>query len=178
MVKKSPSPVASGGYFLFFLGQDTWAGEWVWHAARLLSAPGITAVLRRSALVSNSAPLPSMASSERTWGALCQSLKSLCAEFAVLSDKAAQQVRLPIFLISASCSASAVQAPQRLPNECSCAVVNILRADERRTMLWRSWISSWTCCSHTEWVCSALLFVRVRACFLPFSALFDFIQNW
>lgn len=46
-----------------------------------------------SALGSNSAPLPSMASSERTWGTLCQSLKSLCAEFAVLSDKAAQQGR-------------------------------------------------------------------------------------
>lgn len=100
--------------------------------------PGITAVPRRSALGSNSARLPSMASSERTWATLCQSLKSLCAEFAVLSDKAAQQVRLPVFFISTSCFAAAVQAPELLPNECCCAVVDVLRAGEKRTTSWRS----------------------------------------
>ncbi|XP_034567737.1 sorting nexin-8a isoform X2 [Notolabrus celidotus] len=46
-----------------------------------------------SSLGSDSSSLPSLASSQSTWGALRQSLKSLSVEFAVLSDKAAQQGR-------------------------------------------------------------------------------------
>uniref|UniRef100_A0A669CE13 Sorting nexin 8a n=1 Tax=Oreochromis niloticus TaxID=8128 RepID=A0A669CE13_ORENI len=46
-----------------------------------------------STLGSDASPLPSLASSQSTWGTLRQSLKSLSVEFAVLSDKAAQQGR-------------------------------------------------------------------------------------
>lgn len=46
-----------------------------------------------STLGSDASSLPSLASSQSTWGTLRQSLKSLSVEFAVLSDKAAQQVR-------------------------------------------------------------------------------------
>ncbi|KAI3359157.1 hypothetical protein L3Q82_002690 [Scortum barcoo] len=46
-----------------------------------------------SALGSDALSLPSLASSPSTWGTLRQSLKSLSVEFAVLSDKAAQQGR-------------------------------------------------------------------------------------
>uniref|UniRef100_A0A8C5EN97 PX domain-containing protein n=1 Tax=Gouania willdenowi TaxID=441366 RepID=A0A8C5EN97_GOUWI len=46
-----------------------------------------------STLGSDSSSLPSMASSQSTWGTLRQALKSLSVEFAVLSDKAAQQGR-------------------------------------------------------------------------------------
>lgn len=45
-----------------------------------------------STLGSDASSLPSLASSQSTWGTLRQSLKSLSVEFAVLSDKAAQQV--------------------------------------------------------------------------------------
>ncbi|XP_008327486.1 sorting nexin-8a [Cynoglossus semilaevis] len=44
-----------------------------------------------STLGSDSLSLPSFASSQNSWGTLRQSLKSLSVEFAVLSDKAAQQ---------------------------------------------------------------------------------------
>uniref|UniRef100_A0A3Q1EBH6 Sorting nexin 8a n=1 Tax=Acanthochromis polyacanthus TaxID=80966 RepID=A0A3Q1EBH6_9TELE len=46
-----------------------------------------------STLGSDASTLPSLASSQSTWGTLRQSLKSLSVEFAVLSDKAAQQGR-------------------------------------------------------------------------------------
>ncbi|KAA8585310.1 hypothetical protein FQN60_004004, partial [Etheostoma spectabile] len=46
-----------------------------------------------STLGSDASSLPSLASSQSTWGTLRQSLKSLSVEFAVLSDKAAQQGR-------------------------------------------------------------------------------------
>ncbi|KAF3845966.1 hypothetical protein F7725_003044 [Dissostichus mawsoni] len=46
-----------------------------------------------STLGSDGSSLPSLASSQSTWGTLRQSLKSLSVEFAVLSDKAAQQGR-------------------------------------------------------------------------------------
>ncbi|PWA17713.1 hypothetical protein CCH79_00008229, partial [Gambusia affinis] len=46
-----------------------------------------------SALGSDASTLPSLASSQSSWGTLRQSLKSLSEEFAVLSDKAAQQGR-------------------------------------------------------------------------------------
>ncbi|XP_019722004.1 sorting nexin-8a isoform X2 [Hippocampus comes] len=46
-----------------------------------------------STLSSDTSSLPSLASSQSTWSRLCQSLKSLSVEFAVLSDKAAQQCR-------------------------------------------------------------------------------------
>lgn len=46
-----------------------------------------------STLGSDSLSLPSFASSQNSWGTLRQSLKSLSVEFAVLSDKAAQQVQ-------------------------------------------------------------------------------------
>ncbi|XP_061905924.1 sorting nexin-8-like isoform X1 [Entelurus aequoreus] len=46
-----------------------------------------------STLGSETSSLPSLASSQSTWGRLCQSLKSLSVEFAVLSDKAGQQAR-------------------------------------------------------------------------------------
>ncbi|XP_060883108.1 sorting nexin-8a isoform X1 [Labrus mixtus] len=46
-----------------------------------------------STLGSDSSSLPALASSQSTWGTLRQSLKSLSVEFAVLSDKAAQQGR-------------------------------------------------------------------------------------
>ncbi|KAG8006821.1 Sorting nexin-8, partial [Nibea albiflora] len=46
-----------------------------------------------STLGSDASSLPSLASSPSTWGTLRQSLKSLSVEFAVLSDKAAQQGR-------------------------------------------------------------------------------------
>lgn len=44
-----------------------------------------------SNLGSDASTIPSFASSQSTWGALRRSLKSLSVEFAVLSDKAAQQ---------------------------------------------------------------------------------------
>lgn len=56
------------------------------------SAPVIT-LFFFSTLGSDASSLPSLASSQSTWGTLRQSLKSLSVEFAVLSDKAAQQVR-------------------------------------------------------------------------------------
>lgn len=46
-----------------------------------------------SALGSDASTLPSLAPSQSSWGTLRQSLKSLSVEFAVLSDKAAQQGR-------------------------------------------------------------------------------------
>ncbi|XP_012712199.2 sorting nexin-8a [Fundulus heteroclitus] len=46
-----------------------------------------------SALGSDASALPALASSQSSWGTLRQSLKSLSVEFAVLSDKAAQQGR-------------------------------------------------------------------------------------
>uniref|UniRef100_A0A665VGD6 PX domain-containing protein n=1 Tax=Echeneis naucrates TaxID=173247 RepID=A0A665VGD6_ECHNA len=46
-----------------------------------------------SALGSDGSSLPALASPQSTWGTLRQSLKSLSVEFAVLSDKAAQQGR-------------------------------------------------------------------------------------
>uniref|UniRef100_A0A3B3Z8G2 PX domain-containing protein n=1 Tax=Periophthalmus magnuspinnatus TaxID=409849 RepID=A0A3B3Z8G2_9GOBI len=46
-----------------------------------------------SNLGSDSSTIPCFASSQSSWGALRQSLKSLSVEFAVLSDKAAQQGR-------------------------------------------------------------------------------------
>ncbi|TKS92170.1 Sorting nexin-8 [Collichthys lucidus] len=46
-----------------------------------------------STLGSDASSLPSLASPQSTWGTLRQSLKSLSVEFAVLSDKAAQQGR-------------------------------------------------------------------------------------
>ncbi|CAG5897994.1 unnamed protein product [Menidia menidia] len=46
-----------------------------------------------STLGTDTLPLPSLASSQSTWGTLRQSLKSLSVEFALLSDKAAQQGR-------------------------------------------------------------------------------------
>ncbi|XP_037544695.1 sorting nexin-8a [Nematolebias whitei] len=46
-----------------------------------------------STLGSDASPLPSLASSQSTWGALRHSLKNLSVEFSVLSDKAAQQGR-------------------------------------------------------------------------------------
>ncbi|CAF94131.1 unnamed protein product, partial [Tetraodon nigroviridis] len=49
--------------------------------------------LPRSVLGSDGSSLPSWASSQSSWGALRQSLKSLSVEFTVLSDKAAQQGR-------------------------------------------------------------------------------------
>lgn len=48
----------------------------------------------RSALGSDTTPLPSWAAlTNSTWGSLKQALKGLSVEFAVLADKAAQQVR-------------------------------------------------------------------------------------
>uniref|UniRef100_A0AAY4C507 PX domain-containing protein n=1 Tax=Denticeps clupeoides TaxID=299321 RepID=A0AAY4C507_9TELE len=46
-----------------------------------------------SVLGSDGSPIPSMASSQSTWGALRQSLKGLSVEFAQLADKAVQQGR-------------------------------------------------------------------------------------
>ncbi|XP_067088933.1 sorting nexin-8a [Osmerus mordax] len=46
-----------------------------------------------STLGSDGSPIPSMASSQSTWGTLRQSLKGLSVEFALLADKAAQQGR-------------------------------------------------------------------------------------
>uniref|UniRef100_A0A668ACZ4 Sorting nexin 8a n=1 Tax=Myripristis murdjan TaxID=586833 RepID=A0A668ACZ4_9TELE len=46
-----------------------------------------------STLGSDTLPIPSLASSQGAWGTLRQSLKGLSVEFAVLSDKAAQQGR-------------------------------------------------------------------------------------
>ncbi|KAM9779907.1 sorting nexin-8a [Neosynchiropus ocellatus] len=46
-----------------------------------------------STLGSDTLPLPSLASSQSSWGTLRQALKSLSVEFAVLSDKSAQQGR-------------------------------------------------------------------------------------
>ncbi|XP_076000488.1 sorting nexin-8a isoform X2 [Genypterus blacodes] len=46
-----------------------------------------------STLGSDSTSLPSLASSRSTWGTMRQSLKNLSVEFALLSDKAAQQGR-------------------------------------------------------------------------------------
>lgn len=60
-----------------------------------------------SNLGSDASTIPSFASSQSTWGALRRSLKSLSVEFAVLSDKAAQQVK-PQFSHS-TCSATLVQ---------------------------------------------------------------------
>uniref|UniRef100_A0A8C7FQL3 Sorting nexin 8a n=1 Tax=Oncorhynchus kisutch TaxID=8019 RepID=A0A8C7FQL3_ONCKI len=46
-----------------------------------------------STLGSDSSPIPSLASSQNTWGILRQSLKGLSVEFALLADKGAQQGR-------------------------------------------------------------------------------------
>ncbi|XP_036794189.1 sorting nexin-8 isoform X1 [Oncorhynchus mykiss] len=46
-----------------------------------------------STLGSDSSPIPSLASSQSTWGILRQSLKGLSVEFALLADKGAQQGR-------------------------------------------------------------------------------------
>ncbi|XP_056143911.1 sorting nexin-8a [Lampris incognitus] len=46
-----------------------------------------------STLGSDASPIPSLASSRSTWGTLHQSLKGLSVEFALLSEKAAQQGR-------------------------------------------------------------------------------------
>uniref|UniRef100_A0A3P9KAM6 Sorting nexin 8a n=1 Tax=Oryzias latipes TaxID=8090 RepID=A0A3P9KAM6_ORYLA len=46
-----------------------------------------------STLGSETSPLPPLAPTKSTWGALCESFKSLSVEFVVLSDKATQQGR-------------------------------------------------------------------------------------
>lgn len=46
-----------------------------------------------STLGSDGSPIPSLASSQSTWGILRQSLKGLSVEFALLADKGAQQVQ-------------------------------------------------------------------------------------
>lgn len=33
-----------------------------------------------------------------------------------------------------------------------CCFVNVLRAGEKKMMLWKNWIFSWICCSRTGWV--------------------------
>lgn len=98
-----------------------------------------------SVLGSDGSSLPSWASSQSTWGALRQSLKSLSVEFAVLSDKAAQQVKPPtppsVHLLCCN--------ELNDKNEC---FGNVLRGDGKRTMSWKSSISFWICCSRIEWV--------------------------
>lgn len=121
-----------------------WLLAWdafVWKASTLLHL--CNNAVSRSALGSDATSLPSLASSQSTWGTLRQSLKSLSVEFAVLSDKAAQQVR-----------PSAPPHPRRrsLWPRVINASADVLRGDERRMMLWRNWICSWICCSRTEWV--------------------------
>lgn len=69
--------------FLFFFKMTLAADKW------LLSNNSVFC----STLGSDSLSLPSFASSQNSWGTLRQSLKSLSVEFAVLSDKAAQQVQ-------------------------------------------------------------------------------------
>lgn len=63
-----------------------------WLLAWNKSAPEIKLFVD-STLGSDASSLPSLASSQSTWGTLRQALKSLSVEFAVLSDKAAQQVQ-------------------------------------------------------------------------------------
>lgn len=104
-----------------------------------------------SVLGSDGSSLPSWASSQSSWGALRQSLKSLSVEFAVLSDKAAQQVNLPpppiLHLLHLLCCNK-----QHDKNKHWCA--NVLRGDGKRTTSWKSSTFSWICCSRTEWVFS------------------------
>lgn len=99
----------------------------------LCSVPVIT-MFFHSTLGSDASSLPSLASSQSTWGTLRQSLKSLSVEFAVLSDKAAQQVQPsflhPHHLLCCACPKLA------LGNKCCSA--SVLRADGRRMMLWKN----------------------------------------
>lgn len=61
-----------------------------WRPTAVRPSDGL--VVSCSLLGSDGSSLPPWASSQATWGTLRQSLKSLSVEFAVLSDKAAQQV--------------------------------------------------------------------------------------
>lgn len=123
--------------------------KWVWQLRHYSVAfcPCNNAVLV-SSLGSDASSLPSLASSQSTWGTLRQSLKSLSVEFAVLSDKAAQQVQPPVLhphhLLCRACPKLA------LGNKCCFA--DVLRADGKRMMLWKNSIFSWICCNRTEWV--------------------------
>lgn len=84
-----------------------------------------------SALGSDPSSVPSLASSQSTWGTLRQSLKSLSVEFAVLSDKAAQQVQPSVLHAHHLLSC----ARPKLPLGSKCCFANVLRADGKRTML-------------------------------------------
>ena len=55
----------------------------------------------------------------------------------------------PQTLILTTCSAAA--CPNMAPGN-TCCFANVLRAAGKRMMLWKNWIFSWICCSHTEWV--------------------------
>lgn len=99
-----------------------------------------------STLGSDGSSLPSLASSQSTWRTLRKSLKSLSVEFAVLSDKAAQQVRPSVHHHH-----HLLCCPKLAPCN-KCCFVNVLRGDGKRMMLWKNLIFSWICCSRTEWV--------------------------
>lgn len=99
----------------------------------------------RSVLGSDGSSLPSsLPSSQSTWGALRQSLKSLSAEFAVLSDKAAQQVKPPTL------PSLHLLYRDKVNDKNKCCFGNVLRADGKRMMSWKSSIFSWICCSRIE----------------------------
>lgn len=75
---------------------------------------------------------------------------------ASVSEESVRGVRRVVWQ---SCSAGTAVSPSSPPpavqkpapgSECCCA--NVLRADGKRTMLWKNWIFSWICCSRTEWV--------------------------
>lgn len=92
-----------------------------------------------SLLGSDGSSLPSWASSQSAWGALRQSLKSLSVEFAVLSDKAAQQVE-------------PLSPPSLHPLPwASKTFGNVHRGAGKRTTSWKSSTFSWICSSRTEW---------------------------
>ena len=144
--------------------------KWVWQLRlhNLTSCPCNNGVFC-SMLGSDATSLPSLASSQSTWGTLRQSLKSLSVEFAVLSDKAAQQVQPsvphPHHLLCCACPKLA------LGNKCCFA--NVLRAEGKKMMLWKNWIFSWICCNRTEWVSYTFGYLKSA-----FRGLLSDFQSW
>lgn len=144
-----------------FCRDSSWLLAWnefgSFHLASLHSAPGITlfSAVRWAQMVRLFPPWPL----HKAPGGHCVSLWRVCPWsspccLTKLLSRYKPSLLHPHHLLCCACPKVA------LGNKC--CVVNVLRADGKRMMLWKNWIFSWICCSRTEWVSYSFCFVFVH----------------
>lgn len=144
-----------------FCRDSSWLLAWnefgSFHLASLHSAPGITlfSAVRWAQMVRLFPPWPL----QKAPGGHCVSLWRVCPWsspccLTKLLSRYKPSLLHPHHLLCCACPKVA------LGNKC--CVVNVLRADGKRMMLWKNSIFSWICCSRTEWVSYSFRFVFVH----------------